>query len=544
MIRPMQLIRLMQINFVLMRYTITRPVLRQQSWWLHALSYLNPLSFLKQEETRGESIRLALESLGPVFVKFGQTLSTQHDLLPDDIIKELSKLQDQVPPFPSDKAISIIEEANGKTIQDLFATFEEKPLASASVAQVHAATLHDDSQVIVKVLRPNIEKIIRKDLALLQLVARLAERFWSHGKRLRPVALVAEFERTIIDELDLMREAANASQLRRNFKDSDIMYVPKIYWPYAKTNVMVMERIHGVPVSDLATLKAKKTNMKKLAERGVTIFFTQVFRDSFFHADMHAGNLFIDISDPENPTYIGVDFGIMGTLSPQDQHYLAENLLAFFHRDYRRIAILHVESGWVPIDTRIDQFEATIRTVSEPIFEKPFSEISFGELLLRLFQTAERFNMEIQPQLMLLQKTLLYVESLGSQLYPELDLWATAKPFMEKWVREQHSLKNLAKGSLEDWQTSAEKILKTPRIFYDVLHEMHTRQRLQQQRQTTSTTAPVRKKTLRPFLLGAGATLFITGAISLLTHHQAIAFTQTWQWTSLAFGGALLLLSV
>ncbi len=536
MIRPIQLIRLMQINFVLMRYAINRPVLGKQSWWLRALSYLNPLSFLKQEGSRGESIRLALESLGPIFVKFGQMLSTRQDLLPADIAGELAKLQDQVPPFSSEVAIEIIEKTYGKKIQDLFHTFEEKPLASASVAQVHTATLHDGSKVIVKVLRPNIDKVIRKDIALLYMVARLTERFWSQGRRLRPVALVAEFERTIIDELDLMREAASASQLRRNFIDSDIMYVPKVYWAYSKPNVMVMERIYGIPISDIAALKAKKTNMKKLAERGVKIFFTQVFRDSFFHADMHPGNLFVDVSDPENPKYLGVDFGIMGTLNPEDQHYLAENLLAFFHRDYRRIAILHVESGWVPLDTRVDQFEATIRTVSEPIFEKPFGEISFGLLLLQLFQTAERFDMKIQPQLMLLQKTLLYIEGLGRQLYPELDLWTTAKPFMEDWITEQHGIKKIANEGLKNWETTAESMLKTPRLVYDVLNKMHRQQQLLQQQATQET-----KSTRRPFLIGAGAALLIAGGISLLTHEPIIAVTPSWQWASVAFGGLLLL---
>jgi len=542
MIRPMQVIRLMQINFVLMRYAINRPVLRQQSWWMHSLSYLNPLSYLRKDRPRGESLRIALESLGPIFVKFGQVLSTRKDLFPDDIAEELSKLQDQVPPFPSEKAIEIIEKSYGKKIQALFHTFDEKPLASASIAQVHSATLHDGSEVIVKVLRPNVHKIIRRDIQLLYLVARLTERFWSQGRRLRPVALVAEFEQTIIDELDLMREAANASQLRRNFQDSDIMYVPKIYWEFSKSNVMVMERIYGVPIADIATLKAKKTNMKKLAERGVTIFFTQVFKDSFFHADMHPGNLFVDVTDPEDPKYIGVDFGIMGSLNPEDQFYLAENLLAFFHRDYRRIAILHVESGWVPPDTRIDQFEATIRTVSEPIFEKPFGEISFGQLLLRLFQTAERFDMKIQPQLMLLQKTLLYVEGLGRQLYPELDLWATAKPFMEDWMREQHSVKSIAKESFKDWQTTAEKVLKTPRLVYDILHKVNTQQQLLRQQKTTVMAVQKEKSGKKPFFLGAGAALLIAGGLSQLTHHATVATAQPWQWATLAVGGLLVLI--
>jgi len=544
MIRPMHLIRLIQINFVLMRYAINRPVLKKQPWWLRTLSYLNPLSFFNRGKTRGESIRLALESLGPIFVKFGQVLSTRRDLLPDDIADELAKLQDRVPPFPSDKAIQIIETTYKKKIRELFHTFDDAPLASASIAQVHSATLHDGSEVIVKVLRPKVHKIIQKDIALLYSVAKMTERFWAQGKRLRPVALVAEFEQTIIDELDLMREAANASQLRRNFIDSDIMYVPKVYWKFSKTNVMVMERIYGIPIADMATLKAKKTNMKKLAERGVSIFFTQVFRDSFFHADMHPGNLFVDISNPEDPRYIGVDFGIMGSLAPEDQRYLAENLLAFFHRDYRRIAILHIESGWVPADTRIDQFEAMIRTVSEPIFEKPFGDISFGQLLLRLFQTAERFNMEIQPQLMLLQKTLLYVEGLGRQLYPELDLWTTAKPFMENWMREQHSLKNIASESFKDWQTTAEKVLKTPRLVYDVLNKANTQQQILQPHRITTVTQQERKSSKKPFFLGAGLGLLIVSGISFLTHQTTITTTSHWQWAVIATGGLFVLLSL
>lgn len=514
MIRPVQIIRLIQIYYALMRYAVNRPVLEGQPWWLRALSYLNPLSFLKQSKTRGESLRLGLESLGPIFVKFGQILSTRQDLLPEDIVAELSKLQDQVPPFPSKKAVAKIEAALGQSINDVFSEFEEKPLASASVAQVHAGKLHDGSEVIVKVLRPKIKKVIRNDIALLYLVARLTQALWRQGKRLRPVELVNEFEQTLLDELDLMREAANASQLRRNFIDSTIMYVPKIHWTYMKNNIMVMERIHGVPIANVDELKARGTNMKKLAERGVTIFFTQVFRDSFFHADMHPGNLFVDISDPEDPRYLGVDFGIMGTLSPEDQHYLAENIIAFFHRDYRRIAVLHVESGWVSSNTRIDQFESAIRTVSEPIFEKPLKDISFGQLLLKLFQTAERFNMVIQPQLMLLQKTLFNIEGLGRRLYPELDLWETAKPFMEQWASKQKGLKRIAKAVADEWEESTESGLKTPQLVYDVLHHIQRRQRQDNDKQF----APQKPKALRGFLFGVLITLIVGAGIQLLMH--------------------------
>lgn len=513
-IRPVQLFRLLQINYALMRYAINRPVLGGRSWWLRAISYLNPLSFLKQSKTRGESIRLGLESLGPIFVKFGQILSTRQDLLPADIVAELSKLQDQVPPFPGKKAVARIERSLGKSIHDVFSEFDETPLASASVAQVHAAKLHDDSDVIVKVLRPNIKKIIRSDIALLYLVARLTQGLWSQGKRLRPVELVAEFEQTILHELDLMREAANASQLRRNFKDSTIMYVPKVYWSYTTSDIMVMERIHGVPISDIDELKAKNTNMKTLAERGVTIFFTQVFRDSFFHADMHPGNLFVDVADPEDPRYLGVDFGIMGTLGPEDQHYLAENILAFFHRDYRRIAVLHIESGWVSPDTRIDQFESAIRTVSEPIFEKPLSEFSFGQLLLKLFQTAEQFNMVIQPQLMLLQKTLFNIEGLGRSLYPDLDLWETAKPFMEEWATKQKGLKKIANTVIEEWEGSAESALKTPQLLYNVLHHLQNRHR----QEVYERIVERKPRNVRSFFFGVLITLIIIAGVRLLIH--------------------------
>lgn len=541
MIRPVQIIRLMQIHYTLMRYAITRPVLEGQSWWLRMLSYLNPLSFLKQSKTRGESIRLGLESLGPIFVKFGQILSTRQDLLPDDIIAELSKLQDQVPPFPAKKSIQTIECSLGCSLKDVFVEFDEKPLASASIAQVHSAKLHDNSDVIVKVLRPNIKKIIRNDIALLYLVARLTQCLWSEGWRLRPVELVAEFEQTLLDELDLMREAANASQLRRNFADSRIMYVPKICWHYTRDDVMVMERIYGIPIANTEELKIKNTHMKKLAERGVTIFFTQVFRDGFFHADMHPGNLFVDVSDPEDPKYIGVDFGIMGTLSPEDQHYLAENILAFFHRDYRRIATLHIESGWVSPDTRVDQFESAIRAVSEPIFERPLSDISFGQLLLKLFQIAGRYSMVIQPQLMLLQKTLFNIEGLGRRLYPDLDLWETAKPFMEDWATRQKGLKKTVKTVIQEWQNSTEAAIKAPQLIYDVLYDI---QRRHHRREANKKFFIKKRKRRNHFVLGVGLALLIVGGLSLATHSAVIANTAHWQWTITAAGGLLFLLGV
>jgi ubiquinone biosynthesis protein len=382
---------------------------------------------------RAVRIRQALEDLGPIFVKFGQTLSTRRDLLPEDIAEELVKLQDRVPPFPGKEARAIIEKNLGKPVLEVFGEFDESPLASASVAQVHSARLLSGEEVVVKVLRPGIEQRIRSDIALLQELARLARRFVPEARRLRPVEVVREFEKTILDELDMVREAANASEIRRRFEDSPMLYIPKVYWDYTRRDIMVMEKVGGIPVGDVERLRRENVDLKLLAERGVEIFFTQVFRDNFFHADMHPGNIFVG----PNAQYIAVDFGIVGSITKADQYYVAENLLAFFRRDYRRVAEMHVESGWVPKDTRIEEFESAVRTVCEPIFEKPLGEISYGHLLLRLFQVARRFNMEVQPQLVLLQKTLLNIEGLGRDLYPDLDLWQTAKPFLENWFRRQ-----------------------------------------------------------------------------------------------------------
>jgi ubiquinone biosynthesis protein len=364
-------------------------------------------------------------------------MSTRKDLLPEDIADELANLQDQVPPFPGTQARAIIERALGDSIENLFGEFDETPLASASIAQVHSARLKDGREVVVKVVRPGIEVVIRRDVGLLYLVAELAERYWREGRRLHPRQIVAEYEVTILDELDLMREGASASQLGRNFQDSDLLQVPEVFWEYTRPNVMVMERVTGIPISDIDTLRAEGINLRVLAEHGVEIFFTQVMRHNFFHADMHPGNIFVARGNADNPCYVAVDFGIMGSLTPEDQRYLAENFIAFFNRDYHRVAELHVLSEWVPADTRVNEFESAIRSVCEPIFERPLKDISFGQLLLRLFQTARRFHMEVQPQLILLQKTLLNIEGLGRQLYPDLDLWQTAKPFLEQWMREQ-----------------------------------------------------------------------------------------------------------
>jgi ubiquinone biosynthesis protein len=453
MIGIQQTRRLLHINRVFMRYGLDEVLVALGLHKARWIGRLQPHHRLARgsilQRPRGERIRMALEELGPVFVKLGQALSTRRDLLPDDIAEELIKLQDKVPPFAGDIAQQQVEQALGQPVAELFANFEVTPLASASVAQVHRATLHSGENVVVKVLRPGIEDVIRRDVAVLYELARIAAKYSDDASRLRPLEVVAEYERTILDELDLMREAANGSTLRRNFENSPLLYVPAVYWDYCRSNVLVLEEISGIPIGDIEALKAAGTNFKVLAERGVEIFFTQTFRDNFFHADMHPGNIFVDVRDPENPQYIAVDFGIIGSLTDADQRYIAWNLLAFFNRDYRRVAELHIESGWVPADTRVDDFEAAARAVCEPFFDKPLGEISFGLVLLRLFSIGRRFRMEVQPQLVLLQKTLLNIEGLGRQLYPDLNLWDTAKPYLERWAKERFSPQAL----WEKWQS-------------------------------------------------------------------------------------------
>jgi len=466
-----QFSRLVQINRVFGRHRLDEFILAIHMFRpLRFISWLSPYRWRKaSHQPRGERLRLALEDLGPIFVKFGQILSTRRDLLPDDIANELAKLQDRVAPFPSEQALALIRAAYPEDqIDQLFANIETDPLASASIAQVHAATLTDGKQVIIKLVRPGIEKVIRRDVDLLYTMAGLAERYWSEGKRLRPREVVAEMEKNLFDELDMLREAASASQLKRNFPDARLLYVPEVYWNLSRPNILVQERVFGVPISDMKALSANNVDFERLAAIGVEIFFTQVFKDSFFHADMHPGNILVDVSDPANPRYIAIDFGIMGTLAPDDQRYLAENFLAFFNHDYRRVAELHVQSGWVPADTRLDEFESAIRSVCEPIFARPLKEISFGQLLLRLFQTARRFNMQIQPQLVLLQKTLLNIEGLGRQLYPDLDLWQTAKPILEKWMQEKLGWQAALKSLKQEAPTWAETLPTLPRQLYEL----------------------------------------------------------------------------
>ncbi|HEX2603591.1 MAG TPA: ubiquinone biosynthesis regulatory protein kinase UbiB [Oxalicibacterium sp.] len=431
---------------------------------------LNRLLFWRDiSAPRGERLRRALEDLGPIFVKFGQVLSTRRDLMPMDIADELARLQDRVPPFPSEVAIAQIIKALGAHPDVLFAEFEREPVASASIAQVHFAKLKNGRDVAVKVLRPGVHKSIDEDVALMHIVAGRIERWWADGKRLKPREVVAEFDKYLHDELDLMREAANGSQLRRNFQNSTLLVVPEMFWDYCSTSVITMERMAGIPISQTERLIAAGVDLKKLGRDGVEIFFTQVFRDGFFHADMHPGNILVSTDPATFGRYVALDFGIVGTLTDFDKDYLAQNFLAFFRRDYKRVAEAHVESGWAPKDTRTDELESAVRACCEPIFDRPLSEISFGQVLLRLFQTSRRFNVEVQPQLVLLQKTLLNVEGLGRQLDPELDLWKTAKPYLENWMKDQVGLHGLWERFKAEAPRYSKLLPQFPRLAHQAL---------------------------------------------------------------------------
>lgn len=515
-------LRLFTISWVLMRHGLDDLILATHLFRpLRFVRLLLPwLWFKRDSANRGVRIRRSLEDLGPIFVKFGQILSTRKDLLPEDIAIELCKLQDQVPPFADSLALQILEKTYQQSPNEVFAEFTATPFASASIAQVHAATLHSGEEVVVKILRPGIMPIIQRDVAILYSIARKIERFWSMGKKLRPVEIVAEYEKTILNELNLMREAANATQLKSNFKDSDLLYVPAIHWEYTRKNVMVMERIHGIPVSHTDTLAQHDINFKQLAEHGVEIFFTQVFRDSFFHADMHPGNIFVAAENQQSPRhvkgqYIAVDFGIMGTLTKNDQRYLAENFLAFFNHNYRRVAELHIDSGWVGHDTRIEEFEAAIRTVCEPIFNKPLKEISFAQVLIGLFNTAREFDIEVQPQLVLLQKTLLNIEGLGRQLYPDLDLWQTAKPFLEKWMHNQVGPKAIFKQLKEAFPDWIEQIPQLPTLVNEVLTQARDGKLTTQlsKQQMSEIKQEMRKNNQRTFFAIIGSSLIIGSSV-------------------------------
>ncbi|MCG7601601.1 ubiquinone biosynthesis regulatory protein kinase UbiB [Halomonas sp. McH1-25] len=476
-------LRLLRIFWMVSLYRLDTLIPLERLPALLRLAFrLSPLRLIPTRgRSRGQRLRLALESLGPVYIKFGQMLSTRRDLLPPDIANELKRLQDQVPPFPGDQARALIEEELERTIDECFAEFDTAPMASASIAQVHAARLHTGEDVVVKVIRPRIEHVMRQDIGLMYAFARLLKRI-PEARRLRPVEVVADYESTLLDELDLRKEAANTSQLKRNFKYSPLLYVPAIHWPLTRQRVMVQERIHGIPVADMEQLAEQGTDLRKLAERGVEIFFTQVFRDNFFHADMHPGNIFVSRENPDDPQYIAIDCGIVGSLTREDQDYLARNLLAFFHQDYYEVAVLHIESGWVGEGTRANEFAAAIRTVCEPILERPLKEISFGQVLLGLFQTARRFNMEVQPQLVLLQKTLLNIEGLGRQLYPDLDLWTTARPYLERWMKDRAGPRGFWASLQKQAPELSQQIPELPMLAHQALSRADTdlRQRRQQ----------------------------------------------------------------
>lgn len=524
------IIRFLRIVYTVIRFRLDVFVpFELLPWYIrYTLGAVCAIGRKRASENKGERLRLALESLGPIFVKFGQILSTRRDLLDDDIANELARLQDKVPPFPGHVAQAIIERDLKAPVAELFADFSTAPLASASIAQVHTATLHSGEEVVVKVIRPDIEKTIRQDIGLLYTLAHLVANLSTDGRRLRPVEVVTDYEYTILDELDLAKEAANTGLLQRNFTNSDLLYVPQVHWDYSHRNVMIMERISGIPVADIAALNNANVDMKCLAERGVEIFFTQVFSHSFFHADMHPGNIFVDVSNPKKPKYIAIDCAIMGSLDDEDKNYLARNLLAFFQRDYRLVAELHVESGWVPKGTPVHAFESAIRSVCEPMFAKPLKDISFGQVLIGLFQTARRFNMEVQPQLVLLEKTLLNIEGLGRQLYPDLDLWVTAKPFLEKWMSEQIGPKRVIEEVRKQAPQWAGQLPQIPNLVFTALSQMsHQEERMNAQTQAIETLAKELKKGRRnlPFrllgLISLGTAWVITDPASLEHLKQA-----------------------
>ncbi|WP_233957175.1 ubiquinone biosynthesis regulatory protein kinase UbiB [Pectobacterium versatile] len=496
-----------------MRLTLPLRAGRRLLFWLPNRHRNKPL---------GERLRLALQELGPVWIKFGQMMSTRRDLFPPAIADQLAMLQDKVEPFDGKLAREQIElSMGGIPLEEWFDDFDIKPLASASIAQVHTACLKSTGkEIVIKVIRPDILPVIKADMRLMKRLAGWLPHLLPDGRRLRPREVVLEYEKTLLDELNLLREAANAIQLRRNFENSPMLYVPEVYSDYCSESMLVMERIYGIPVSDVDTLKANGTDMKLLAERGVQVFFTQVFRDSFFHADMHPGNIFISYEHPEDPQYIGIDCGIVGSLNKEDKRYLAENFIAFFNRDYRKVAELHVDSGWVPADTNVADFEFAIRTVCEPIFEKPLAEISFGHVLLNLFNTARRFNMEVQPQLVLLQKTLLYVEGVGRQLYPQLDLWKTAKPFLENWLKQQVGLPAVFRALKEKAPFWAEKLPEVPELFYDGLRQYKMLKQSVDKLAYELKTRQSRQGQSR-YLLGIGATLLISGTLLLISRVEA-----------------------
>jgi ubiquinone biosynthesis protein len=526
-----QFIRMINISAILARYRLDE--------FVEATHLYRPMRLLRAfapwgrrgvaDLPRGERLRLALNEMGPIYVKFGQIMSTRRDLLPADIADELALLQDQVPPFPGEEAREIIERSLEKPVEELFANFESIPLASASIAQVHAATLPDGREVVAKVVRPGIRKQLRRDIDLLLAIAALAEKYWEGGERVQPRELVREFETFVFDELDMYREASNASMLRSNFEGSKDLYIPEVYWPYCKDQVLIMERVSGLPVSDVQGLKDAGVDLERLSKKGIRVFYTQVFRDNLFHADMHPGNILVDASDPENASFIAMDFGIVASLTPQDLHYISENFMALFKRDYFRVAQLHIDAGWVPPDTRVDELEAAVRSVGEPNFTRPLDQISFGELMLKLFQVARRFHLTIQPQLIMLQKTLLNIEGLGRQLYPELDIWSVARPELEAILREKHGLDQAAKDLAERLPGWLSKAPEMPGLLHDYL-------KLATQGQLTTRIASADLAKLRSDRLRAGrkSRQAISGA-ALLVSGALLSGLEAGPWKLLGF---------
>lgn len=547
-----RLTRFARIEHVLVKYGLEQLFLEQtRASALQHVFILSPTRWMNRELRslpRGERLRLALEELGPVFVKLGQVLSTRRDLLPDDIGNALTQLQDNVKPFPSELARTEIEASLDESIDVLFKSFEDTPIASASIAQVHGVELHDGTQAIAKVLRPGIKKTIDRDISLMYLLADMAALALHDGKRLRPREVVAEYERTIHDELNLVAEATNAVVLRNNFKDSKTLYIPEIYWEYTRNSVMVQERISGISIRDIDAMEANGTDMKKLAEHGVEIFYTQVFDHNFFHADMHPGNIFVSRENPDHPQYIAVDFGIVGSLTEEDQRYIGENLLAFFQRDYRRVAQLHIDSGWVPKHTRVSELEAGVRAVCEPIFDKPLSEISFGDVLLNLFHIARRFEMEVQPQLVLLQKTLLNIEGLGRELYPDLDLWATGKPFLKRWVVKQNNPQTVIKRFVDQAPMLLKIMPDMPMLVHDYL-KLQNQAMSEGQHSSEHNPYLIKNKTkdsgrsLHYSIAGAALVVSsaLLGSAGIVSGQDS---TSIWVWLAGAFGVGLLLLGL
>jgi ubiquinone biosynthesis protein len=512
-----QFARMLKISAILSRYQLDE--------FLEATRLYRPMRLLRvvtpwgrpdmAGKPRGERLRMALNEMGPIYVKFGQIISTRRDLVALDIADELALLQDQVPPFPGTEAQAIVEKALKKPVSELFGSFELEPLASASIAQVHAATLPDGQEVVVKVVRPGIRRLIRRDIDLLMAMARLAEKYWEGGSRVKPTEFVREFETFIFDELDMNREGANASALRNNFEGSKELYIPEIYWPYCKEQVLVMERVSGIPISDIQGLRDAGVDLERLAKMGIRVFYTQVFRDNLFHADMHPGNILIDVSDPENASYIALDFGIVASLTPQDLYYISENFLALFNRNYFRVAQLHVDAGWVPHDTRVDELEASIRAVGEPSLSRPLNEISFGNLMLKLIHVAYRFKLDIQPQLIMLQKTLLNIEGLGRELYPELDVVAASKPELERILREKHGIDQVAKDLRERLPGWLSKAPDMPGLLHDYL-KLATEGNLVSRvdpRDLTRIRAEERDSNRRLLKVISGSALFFSGAL-------------------------------